>query len=220
MNSLIDAGHVTRGWLGIAIQALDPGLAKSFKYDSTNGALVAEVESGSPADKAGIQQGDIITSFEGKPVAGASELRNLVADTAPNTKAELKVFRDGAEKQLTVKIGELNADKLAAAATTTRDRATTDEVGLTVENLTPRLAEELGYTGAQLGVVVRSVEPVSIAAEAGIQPKDVILNGQDKPVENVAQFEKALGRNLKEGVRLAIQSGNARRYVFLEQRAS
>jgi serine protease Do len=221
MHSLIGTGHVTRGWLGIAIQALDPGLSKSFKYESTKGALVAQVENGSPADKAGIQQGDIITSFEGKPVANPSELRNQVADTAPGTKADLKVFRNGTEKQLTVRIGELNGETLAAATTSTRNQDTADELGLTVENLTPDMARKLGYSGAERGVVVNSVEPGSLAAEAGIQPKDVILNIQDKPVENVVQFEKELERhNLKDGVRLAIQSGTARHYVFLEQRES
>jgi serine protease Do len=220
MKSLIGTGHVTRGWLGVAIQALDPGLAKSFKYDSTNGALVAQVENGSPADKAGMQQGDIVTSFEGKPVASPSELRNEVADTAPGTKAELKVYRDGAERRLTVRIGELNQEKLAAA-TTREDQGTADELGLTVENLTPEMANELGWKGDEHGVVVRSVEPGSLAADAGIQPKDIILNVQDKPVKNVAQLEKELqGRNLKDGVRLVVQSGTARHYVFLEQRES
>ncbi len=217
MQSLIGKGHVTRGWLGVGIQALDQGLAKSFKYDSTKGALVGDVQSGSPADKAGVKQGDIVTSFEGKPITGPSELRNEVAGTKPGTKTELTVFRDGAEKKLTVKVGELNSQMLAAA---TGGREMSDELGMTVENLSPQMAKELGYSGDQGGVVVTSVEPDGLAAQAGIQVNDVILSMQDKPVANVAQFQTELGRhNLKDGMRLAVQSGTMKRYVFLEKRA-
>lgn len=217
MQSLIGQGHVTRGWLGVGIQALDQGLAKSFKYDSTKGALVGDVQSGSPADKAGVKQGDIVTSFEGKPVTGPSELRNEVAGTKPGTKTELTVFRDGAERKLTVQVGELNSQVLAAA---TGGREMSDELGMTVENLSPQTAKELGYSGDQGGVVVTSVQPDGLAAQAGIQPNDVILSMQDKPVANVAQFQTELGRhNLKDGVRITVQSGMMKRYVFLEERA-
>jgi serine protease Do len=213
MQSLIGKGRVTRGWLGIGIQPLDQGLAKSFKYDSTQGALVGDVENGSPADKAGVEPGDIVTSYEGKPVTDPSELRNEVAGTKPGTKTELTVYRDGVEKKLTVKVGELNPQMLAAAG---GSREMSDELGMTVENLSPQMAKELGYTGDH-GVVVTSVEPDGLAAQAGIQPNDLILSVQDKPLANVAQFETELGRhNLKDGVRIAVRSGTMQRYVYLE----
>jgi serine protease Do len=216
MQSLIGKGHVTRGWLGIAIQGLDQGLANSFKYDSTKGALVGDVQAGSPADKAGLKQGDIVTRFEDKPVTGPSELRNEVAGTKPGTKTENTVFRDAAEKKLTVKVGELKEQALAAAG----GQEAENELGMTVENLTPQMAKELGYSGDERGVVVRSVEPDGLAAQAGIQPNDVILDVQGKPVQDVAQLQSELGRHeLKDGVRLAIQSGTMKRYVFLEERA-
>jgi serine protease Do len=216
MQSLIGKGHVTRGWLGVGIQALDAGLAKSFKYSSTNGALVGDVQDGSPADKAGIKSGDIITAISGKPVNNPNELRNEVAGMTPGENADLTVCRDGAEKKLTVKVGELKGQMVASAGT--RDMA--DELGMSVEDLTPPMAKELGYGAKQSGVVVRSVEPSGLAATAGIQPNDLILSVQGTPVKNAAQFEAEFShRDLKDGVRLAIQSGELKRYVFLEQRS-
>jgi serine protease Do len=217
MPSLIGKGHVTRGWLGVAIQTLNPGLAKSFHFDSTKGALIGDVQSGSPAETAGLKPGDIVTTFAGKPVAGPAELRNAVATAAPGTRAELTVFRDGAPHKLTVKVGELNPQMLAAAA---GGRELADELGLSVENLTPDQAKALGYSGDQKGVVVTAVQPDGLAAQAGIQPNDVILSMQDQPVNDMAQFQAELGRHdLKDGVRMAVQSGTTKRYVFLEQRA-
>jgi len=217
MHSLIGKGHVTRGWLGVAIQPLNAGLAKSFKYDSTQGALVGDVENGSPAEKAGVKSGDIVTTFEGKPVAGPAELRNAVAAVDPGTQAELTVFRDGAPHKLTVKIGELNGQMLAAE---TGGHEMADELGMTVENLTPDQAKSLGYDKDVNGVVVTAVQPDGLAAEAGLQPNDVITSLQDHPVTNVAQFQAALAKHdLKDGVRMVVQSGNMKRFVFLEQRA-
>jgi serine protease Do len=214
LPTLIKGGHVNRGWLGVAIQSLTPGLAKSFKYDSTQGALVSDVQSGSPAQKAGFEAGDIVTRYEDKPVTGPSELRNEVADTAPGTKADVTVFRNGREKDLTVKVGELKAE--TTAATTGHEESTA--LGLTIENLSPQTAQELGYSSEQTGVVVTAVEPGSLAADAGIQPNDLIVSVQDKPVENVAQFRAELGQHeLKEGVRLTVQSGSMKRFVFLRE---
>jgi serine protease Do len=214
MQTLVKGGHVERGWLGIAIQELTPGLSGSFKYDSTRGALVSDVQSGSPAEKAGLKAGDIVTRYENKPVAGPSELRNEVAGTAPGTKADITVYRDGRDKDLTVKVGELKEE--ATAAATGHEESTA--LGLTVENLSPQTAQELGYSSDQTGVLVTAVEPGSLAADAGVQANDLILSVQDKPVENVAQFRAELGRHaLKEGVRLTVQSGSMKRYVFLRE---
>ncbi len=213
MQTLIKGEHVTRGWLGIAIQDLTPGLAESFKYDSTKGALVSDVQSGSPAEKAGLKAGDVVTRFEDKPVTGPSELRNEVAGTSPGTKADVTVFRDGREKNLTVKVGELK-EEATAAATTGHEESSA--LGLAVGNLSPQTAQELGYSSDQTGVLVTAVEPSSLAADAGIQPNDLILSVQDKPVPNVTQFRAELDRHdLKAGVRLTVQSGSMKRYVFL-----
>jgi serine protease Do len=214
MQTLMKGEHIKRGWLGVAIQELTPGLAKSFKYDSTKGALVSDVQSDSPAQKAGFKAGDIVTRYEDKPVTGPSVLRNEVAGTAPGTKADVTVFRSGREKDLTVKVGELKEE--ATAAATGHEESTA--LGLTVENLSPQTAQELDYSSDQTGVLVTAVEPGSLAADAGIQPNDLIVSVLDKPVENVAQFRAALGRHdLKEGVRLTVQSGTMKRYVFLRE---
>jgi serine protease Do len=171
------------------------------------------VQNGCPAAKAGIKPGDIVVDFNNKSVTSPSELRNEVAGTAPGTKADVKVFRDGAEKELTVKVGELKEQTATLAGAI----ETADQLGITVENLSPDMAKELGVKREESGVVITAVEPGSVAAEAGLQPHDVIVRVQDQPVKDVAQFHAELERYpLKDGVRLAVQNGTMKRFVFLQ----
>ncbi len=214
MESIIHGGKVVRGWLGVAIQNLTPELAKSFGYDGTEGALIGDVTAGSPAEKAGFKTGDILTEFGGKPVKDMNHFRNAVAATKPGTKADLKVFRDGGLKTLSVEIGELESRGVVAAG----GKETTEDLGFTVQTLTPELATRLGYTENEEGVVVTAVEPGSLAERAGIQPKDIIASVGGEPVKNMSDFRAAMKKqDLAAGVRLQLKTEGTKRFVFIKR---
>jgi serine protease Do len=214
MGSLIEDGRVIRGWLGIAIQNLDEGLAKSFNFDSTDGVLVGDVTDCSPAEKAGLETGDIIVSFNGSPVARADKLRSRVAATKPGSTATLEVYRDGRREELEVEIGELPADEHAAAEPETAPKL---DVGMSVQTLTPEIARQLGYEAGTRGVVVTDVDPFGPGAKAGIQVQDVITQVQDKPVKNTDDFRSALRKHEDDGgVRIVVRHGEMQRFAYLD----
>jgi serine protease Do len=213
MESLISQGKVVRGYLGVAIQDLNEGLAKSFGHEGTKGVLVGDVTPDSPADKGGMKQGDIITAYNGKPVENAHQLRSAVAETAPGTETKIEVFREGKARTLTIKLGELGGD---LASINGQGSLSSDKLGLTVANITPDMATELGVTGTP-GVIVTEVSPFGLAAHAGIRANDVIVAVQNQSVANVSQFNEALDKqDIKQGVRFTVQTGSMQRFVFVE----
>jgi serine protease Do len=215
MGSLIEDGRVIRGWLGIAIQNLDEGLAKSFDYDSTEGVLVGDVSNGSPAAEAGLKAGDIIVAFNGTPVGKADKLRSRVADTRPGSAATLEIYRDGERKEVEVTIGELPSDEHAAKSTS--DAAPKLDVGVTVQTLTRDIARQLGYEDGVRGVVVTEVDPFGPAAKAGIRVQDVIMQVQDQKIEDVGDFRTVLRKHRsEEGVRVLVRNGEMQRFAFLK----
>jgi len=199
---LEEKGHVTRGWLGVSIQEVTPGLAKSLGLKENKGALVAQVVKGSPAEKAGIEQGDVILEFDRKPVAESKDLPQQVALTPVGKTVTVKLSRDGKVIDRQVKVGEME-EKAEMTKAPTSHRS----LGITVQNLTPEIAKGLGLK-KDAGVVVARVEAGSPAADAGIQRGDVIQEVNRSPVKDVGDFvqkmEKAKG---KENVLLLIQRG-------------
>jgi len=195
-------GHVTRGWLGVGIQEVTPELAKSFGLSEKKGALVAEVFSNSPAEKAGIERGDVILEFDGKEVADSKDLPRLVASTPVGKSVTLKLSRDGKVLDRQVKIGEMEEKAEVAKAPSSNK-----SLGITVQNLTPDIAKGLGLK-KETGVVVTRVEPGSPAANAGIRTGDVIQEVNRKPLKDVNDFaqkvEKAKDQN---SVLLLLQRG-------------
>jgi serine protease Do len=179
---LQEKGHVTRGWLGVSIQEMTPELAKSFGLKEKKGALVAEVVSGSPAEKAGIEQGDVIVEFDGKEVTDSKDLPRMVASTPVGKAVTIKLSRSGKVLERQVKVGEME-EKVEVAKTP----STKKSLGITVQNVTPEIAKGLGLKN-DTGVVVTRVEPGSPAANAGIQAGDVIHEVNRKPVKNVEDF--------------------------------
>jgi serine protease Do len=195
-ESLVKNGKVIRGYLGIGIQDLNQDLAKSFHVKDGKGALVTDVKEDSPAGHAGLQQGDVITSYESTPVADAVSLQRLVTKTTVGTKVAIKVLRDGHEKELTVKIGEQPGEtKIAKADSNDGEYAF---AGVAVQDLDRDTAKELGIKGKTQGVVVTSVEPNSGADKAGLIPGDVIREINRQPVKSVKEFEK-LSSAVKKG---------------------
>ncbi len=210
MNSLIDNGHVVRGYLGVLIQNFDEKMAKTFGYEGKQGALVGDVTPDGPGDEAGLKSGDIIVTYDGKTVNDVTQLRSLVADTKPKSRTQIEVFRDGMRQTLYATIGELPSELTKIAV-----QNDSDDLGMSTRTLTPDLAARLGMDEVE-GVIVTDVEPFSPAANAGIQEKDVITKVQGKAVSNLDEFRREIKRySLADGIRLRIRSGSNERFALL-----
>ncbi len=214
MAQLRKNGRVIRGWLGVYIQPLSPELAAKFKLPADKGALVADVVKEGPAQKAGIQRGDVIVAYDGQEVKSAHDLPRLVAQTPVGRKVKVKLLRQGRRLTLEVKIGELKPEVAAAPAGRTDILGTW---GLQVQKLTPEIAAQLGVK-AEKGLVVTGVSPESAAARAGLQRGDVILEADRHPVSAPAQLEAALARLKKDqGLLLLIQRGQNTLFMVLKK---
>jgi serine protease Do len=179
-------GKVVRGWLGVMIQKITPELKQKLDLKDEKGALVADVTPGGPAEKAGIQRGDVIVTFNGKEIKEMSELPYVVASTPVGKNVAVEVLRKGQKKNLEVKIAELKDEKEAPVVTEAKPR-----LGMTVEDLTPELAKNFGLSEAK-GVVVVQVEDGSSSAEAGLRAGDVILEIDQSPVKDVKDFGRKI----------------------------
>ena len=207
-------GKVTRGWLGVAIQDVDENLAESFGLEKAEGILVSETQSDSPADKAGIKQGDVLLSLNDISLKDVADLRNRVALTIPGTEVTINLIRDGKPLDLDVKIGEQPADfgKVAQQKTTNNSLG---DFGLTVQDLTKDLAEQLGYEDRE-GVIVSEVSPGSSAEQSGLKTGMLIEEVNKLRITSVADLQQALGQSADTArVLLRVRSGNFSQYVVL-----
>jgi serine protease Do len=210
-KQLMSHGEVTRGHLGILIQALSPELAKSFDLDKHKGILVAQVMEDSPAAEAGMKVGDIIISFRDKPVSSTGAFRNLVALSSPDSKASITVMREGKKIKLKVTIGKLSQDDEQVF----EHEQPSEELGLTVKNITPYLAEKFDVKLGQ-GVLITEVKTGSVADMANIKAGSVILQVNRINVKNVNEFARALKKNSKDkSVLLLLQTDDRQRYLVL-----
>jgi serine protease Do len=196
-ESLVKTGKVVRGYLGIGLQDLNQDLAKSFSMKDSKGALVSDVKEDSPADQAGLKQGDVIIEYQGILIEDGVALQRMVTRTPVGSKVPVKVMRDGRARDLTVRIGEQpELEKIAKKVESgEHDYAL---AGLSVEDLNQNTARELGIKGKAQGVVVTSVDPDSGAERAGLVPGDVIQEVNRRPVKSVKEFEK-VSSDLKKG---------------------
>jgi serine protease Do len=211
LPQLEKAGKVTRGWLGVSIQKIDPLLAESFGLEESKGALVADVMKDTPASRAGIERGDVIIEFNKKPVDDFHDLPAMVATVPPGETVPLKVLREGDEIELEVTVDELKEDRQARAEPAPK----ADIVGLQVKPVSPEQAEALGLEEAQ-GVIVSEVGPASVAEEAGIQKGDVILEINRKPLAGIADYREAMKAVEEDGsVLLLIRRKESSFYVAL-----
>ncbi len=214
VTQLREKGSVTRGWIGVQIQPVTPEIAEGLGLKKASGALVSEPQANSPAAKAGIESGDVITSVDGNSVNDARDLARRIGTMAPGTSVKLGVLHQGQEKTVTVTLGTLPNEK--AASNQENPRATPEndmpKLGLT-------LAPSSKMSGADgSGVVVTAVDPNGVAADHGFQVGDVILDVGGKAVTNPADVRKQLADARKEGkhaLLFRVKSGEGTRFVAL-----
>lgn len=211
LTQLRERGKVTRGWLGVQIQPWEPGLAQKFGLKEERGVLVGRVMEGEPAEKAGVQKGDVILEVEGHQVKDTRDLLSTVARLQPGQKAKVVILRDGKEKALFVTIGERPSEVETSAAPGPPKE---DRLGLSVQDVPKEMAEQLGLDRAE-GVLVSAVKPGSPAAKAGLQRGDLIHEMEHQPVRNVQDYQRILAKAGKESILIWIQRGKARRYIVV-----
>ena len=225
---LKEHGKVTRGWLGVSIEDVqrDPGLAKSFGYNDNTGVIVQQVLDGTPATGK-LQPGDILTAINGKPVGNVQELRNQVALISPGVEAKLSVYRDGKESDVTIKMGEQPDNMMAMGPGSgiapggghgPSDAAAAASLGLHLSDVTDEVAQKFNLNDVKQGAIVTSVEPRSLAFEAGLQPGDVITRVGGKSVADADAANAALAKaDATKGIRLYITNAQGSRFVFVHK---
>lgn len=193
-SDILQKGKVERGWLGVYIQSVTPEIAKALNLKSAKGVIVGKVQDDSPAKKAGLQEEDVILQLDGKDVDNPVELSTRIAGTSPGSTVTLKVLRNGKEKDIAVKLGELNpeAQELAQGETSHSD------IGLTASNITPDMAQKYHLSPKQGGVVISSLDPNGIAAQAGVREGDVVVKLNRNEIHTIKDFNKEVD-NAKPG---------------------
>ena len=211
---LEEHGKVSRGWLGVQIQEVTPAIAASLGLQSEHGALVAVVTPNSPGAKAGLKQGDVILSFDGKEVNHLRDLPRLVAESAPDSNAKMSVWRNGQKLEVQTTLGELPNNEQVASATGGQEEdqsARADALGMHFEALNNQLRQQL-HTGKEVqGVVITRVDPGSAADEVGLRQGDVVVSIDQQPVktpsEAAAKLKEAANSPKKSALLLLNRRG-------------
>jgi serine protease Do len=212
MESLIKTGKVERGYLGVEVTDLSQAMAEQFKVPDVSGALVNDVTPGSPAAKGGLKAGDVIRTLDGKRVDSKDSLTFMVASSAPGQEVSLGILRDGQPLTLKVTLGTRPENLALRGAGRAPSQGTLR--GITVQNLTPDLRDQLGLPGELHGVVISGLDPASPAAQEGLQTGDVIMDVGRKPVHNAGEFDR-LAANASGQVLVRIYRQGAALFVVL-----
>lgn len=189
MEDLIKNGKVTRGYLGASIKSLDEGVAHAFNVPDTSGAIIEDVSPGGPAAKAGLKNGDVVRKYNGQPVADSGQLVAMVTDTNPGTTVKLDILREGQPMTIQVTLGERPADLSVHAGLGSAPTQGTLQ-GITVQALTPEIRQQFGLPPDQQGVVISNLDPSCPAAQAGLQPGDLIEEINRHRVSSVGDFQR------------------------------
>jgi len=204
-DKIVATGKVEHAKLGVVVQEVNQSLADSFKLDTPEGALVADVEKGGPADKAGLQTGDVIRKIEGKPVVSSGDLPAAISLASPGDKVQLEVWRKGSMQEITARLG--NAADKGTQVASAKDAAAKGKLGLALRPLEPQERQEAGVDG---GLVVAQV--AGPAAIAGVQPGDLLLAINGTPIKSIEQVREAVARSDKS-VALLVQRGEEKIFV-------
>jgi serine protease Do len=208
MDQIVAHGSVERAYLGVTIQEVTPAIAKAIGLNGPEGALVSDVSPNSPAQRAGLQSGDVILSMNGTPVAESNQLRMNVSMMNPGQTVHLKVFRNGQTSEITAQVGELPGKKVERASRETGESGNQALEGVAVENLDAQTARQVGVPANTRGVVVTEVDPASPAATAGLKEGDVIQEVNHHAVTNSDDLASALHKSNGESLLLVNRGGN------------
>ncbi len=212
LPQLLEHGSVTRGWLGVQIQRVTPALAKTFKLGDQKGALVGQVFDDSPASKAKLERGDVITKFDGKDIRDYDDLPRIVASTPPGAAVDVVILRDGKERKLKATLEKMKEEEIQPAS----NEQTDSDWGFEVQPMSDEIASQLGLSAGTKGVVVASVDPESAAARAGLRRGDVILEANRTEISSPKQLKDALGKSVDSAV-LLVQRGDGTLYLAIEK---
>ncbi len=201
VEQLKESGKVIRGWLGVTIQDVDRNLAESFGLDKPRGALIAQLQENGPADKNGLQSGDIILRFDGAEILTSSDLPHVVGLIRPGTSSKVDIMRNRQRLTLDVEVGGLGADESPSLAASDQAEGTASKIGITVEDISEQQQSRWGISG---GVVVAEVVPGSVAEQSGIRSGDVITLINGAPITSVDSYERAL-EQLDAGVSVPVR---------------
>ena len=214
MSDLIDKGYVTRSWLGVIIQDLDSETADALDIDTRNGALIADVVKDSPAEAAGIQEGDVIIEFNGKSIANTANLKNVVSLSTPESTNRVKVIRDGAPKTVKVTLQELpeNPNQFVS-----RERTTTNDFGLQLKRINKTLRKQYEIDSDQDGLVVTRIDRNGEAFQKGIREGDLVKRVGTEKVESINEFKRLVEKSKSKGTVLLLvkKPGGGSRYFTL-----
>lgn len=214
LSQLKETGKVIRGWLGVMIQPITPEIAEALNLESHVGALIADVTNGSPAEKSGLQRGDIIIEFDGKKIDDYHNLPPIVAGTPVGKKVKVKIIREGKTKELIINVAEMPPE---VSGEVTTEETASEEVGISVSDITDELAQHYNIREKE-GVIVTDVTAGSMADMAGIQIGDIIVEVNKKQIKNTKEFHKELLKIGKgKSVLFLIKRGNSTIYVALRK---
>ncbi|MCX6989133.1 MAG: DegQ family serine endoprotease [Chlamydiae bacterium] len=210
MNQIINNGVVTRGFLGVSLQPVDKDIADSFNLDKAEGALISDVSKNSPADQAGLKQGDIIIEYNGTVLKSLGGFRNDISLMTPGSVIQLKINRKGTLLTIPVTLG-------SASDALTTTGGLSQKIGIEVDELKPDIAQQLGYPKTEEGIFITKVKPGSPASMAGIRPGFIILSINHIKVSNMTEFNEAMGEvGKKNRVLILVKQGSMTRFYSIK----
>lgn len=221
LDQLVKHGKVSRGHLGIVVQPVTEDIAVSLRLSSARGVIVSQVQNGSAAERAGLQRGDVILALNGNAVSEPNIFRNDIAGTPPGRTVTLRIWRGGNEQELRATLGEFVPTERPVQTDqedSSEPKSNTDSLGLAVQPLTPALAQQLRLDMRTQGLVVTAIDPSGPAADAGIQPGDVIEQVNQQPVKTVAELRDAVQRSGSAPMLLLVNHRGTTIFVTMKPR--
>ncbi|MDX2152412.1 MAG: DegQ family serine endoprotease [Bryobacteraceae bacterium] len=216
MQQILKSGRVTRGYIGVTIQEITPALARSFGLNNADGVVITSVEPNSPAARAGLQTGDVITEFNGEQVRTVSAFRLRVSQTPPNTSVKLTTLRNNQPRPVTLSLAELPSERAALGEQGAPGAASPLE-GVEVETLSPQVARQLNLPANSRGLVVVSISQASTAYGAGLRRGDVIQEVNRQPVASIQEFQRAVTAAGDRPVLLLVNRGGQTTFIAVER---